>query len=81
MDLLLASPFGISPLDHEECRSVHVALSAEGGLLFDAGKAGEWKVACATEFPHSTYFEGADVLQYEQYEFDGLTEAFGKLAF
>jgi hypothetical protein len=37
--------------------------------------------ARALQFPHSTYFGGIQVLQYEHYELDNMTEAFGKLAF
>ena len=77
---------GSAPLDHDQCAAVHKELidAAPSGLLGGASSstaASDWKCQCALQFPHSTYFGGIHVLQYEHYELDNMTEAFGKLAF
>mmetsp|Transcript_486 Transcript_486/g.1020 ORF Transcript_486/g.1020 Transcript_486/m.1020 type:complete len:894 (-) Transcript_486:3118-5799(-) len=84
--LVLGTPFrsagaaGAAPLDHEECVAAHTAL-LPGGVLADAAAADKWRAACAAEFPQSTYFEGGKRLQYEQYDFDTMVDAFGRLSF
>ncbi len=75
-----------APLDHDQCAAVHKELidAAPSGLLGGASSstaASDWKRQCALQFPHSTYFSDIHVLQYEHYELDNMTEAFGNLAF
>lgn len=47
-----------------------------GGAL-----AERWRSKCAAAFPFSRFFNGARAVTLEEYEFDRLTEAFGKLDF
>jgi hypothetical protein len=48
----------------------------------DAAAAAEWRERCASQFPYSRVFGGARVAPLSpELAFDGLGEAFGRLAF
>ncbi len=67
-------------LKHGACEEAGALLA--GPLVGDAAAAAEWRERCASQFPYSRVFGGARVAPLSpELAFDGLGEAFGRLAF